>query len=200
AEYGRSLLDSPHKIVLAPTVNLPFGEGRHWLNHGGVVAAIIGGWSVNAATTLQSGFPMGVSQQVLTTTSVLYGGATRPDLVAGVPIVLSDITQRIQSSPTNNLYLNAAAFTTSAATTFGNEPRILPGVYSPWRNNTDLGINKSVGLPWNTHAQFRIEVLNLFNQVEWAAPASSFGSSSFGQITTQANNARTIQFTVRYQF
>ena len=27
-EYGRSLLDSPHKIVLAPTFNLPFGEGK----------------------------------------------------------------------------------------------------------------------------------------------------------------------------
>ncbi len=27
-EYGRSLLDSPHKVVLAPIFQLPFGEGK----------------------------------------------------------------------------------------------------------------------------------------------------------------------------
>ncbi len=32
AEYGRSLLDSPHKLVVSPIIRLPFGEGRRWLN------------------------------------------------------------------------------------------------------------------------------------------------------------------------
>jgi hypothetical protein len=44
-------------------------------------------------------------------------------------------------------------------------------------------------------------VLNLFNQVQWAAPASAaLGNSSFGQITNQANNMRMIQFTLRFVF
>src|SRR4029078_3418289 len=30
-EYGRSLLDSPHKLVIAPTVSLPFGHGKQFL-------------------------------------------------------------------------------------------------------------------------------------------------------------------------
>jgi hypothetical protein len=43
--------------------------------------------------------------------------------------------------------------------------------------------------------------LNLLNTVQWAAMASSqVGNSSFGQITTQANNMRMIQFTVRFQY
>ena len=46
-----------------------------------------------------------------------------------------------------------------------------------------------------------MEVLNLLNLVQWAAPASSaFGNSSFGQITNQANNMRMMQFTARFQF
>jgi trimeric autotransporter adhesin len=200
--YGRSLLDSPHKIVIAPTVNLPFGEGRRWLNHGGLMASLIGGWSVNVSTTLQSGFPIGVTQQVTTTggNSFLFGGTVRPDIVPGVPFILPDITSRITNSVTDNQYLNPAAFTASAANSLGNEPRLLPGAYSPWRDNTDLGVNKSVGLPGNTHAQIRLEVLNLFNEVQWAAPSTSFGSSTFGQISSQANNARMLQFTLRYQF
>jgi hypothetical protein len=43
-------------------------------------------------------------------------------------------------------------------------------------------------------------VLNLFNQVQWAAPGSMFRSATFGQISSQANNARMVQFTARYQF
>jgi hypothetical protein len=47
----------------------------------------------------------------------------------------------------------------------------------------------------------RVEVLNLLNLVQWAAPASSaFGNASFGQITNQANNMRMVQFTLRFQF
>jgi hypothetical protein len=52
-----------------------------------------------------------------------------------------------------------------------------------------------------TAATVRLEVLNMFNIVQWAAPASSaFGNSSFGQITAQANNMRMVQFTLRFQF
>jgi hypothetical protein len=47
----------------------------------------------------------------------------------------------------------------------------------------------------------RMEVLNIFNIVQWASPASSaFGNSSFGQLTNQANNMRMIQFTIRFSF
>jgi hypothetical protein len=209
-EYGRSLLDSPHKVVISPTINLPFGQGRKWLNNGGILATFFGGWTATTSTTLQSGFPMGVTQQVIAVggNNFLFGGSVRPDLVPGVPILVpGDITDRIVNStlpggsPTDNLYLNPAAFTTSAATSLGNAPRILPGAYSPWRNNTDLSVAKTVGLPWNTHGTVRLEVLNLFNQTQWAALASSaFGASNFGQVTSQANNARMLQFTFRYQF
>ena len=52
-----------------------------------------------------------------------------------------------------------------------------------------------------TNLNARIEVLNMFNIVQWAAPASNaFGNSSFGQITNQANNMRMVQFTLRFQF
>ena len=103
----------------------------------------------------------------------------------------------------DNLYLNKAAFTLAPTNTFGNAPRILPGVYSPWRNNVDLGIGKNVHTGGHTSASVRIEALNLFNIVQWAGlgtAGSSFGNSSFGQITAQANNMRMLQFTMRFQY
>jgi hypothetical protein len=44
-------------------------------------------------------------------------------------------------------------------------------------------------------------VLNVFNQVQWAAPASTaFGNASFAQINNQANNMRMTQITLRVAF
>ena len=199
-EYGRSLLDSPHKIVLAPTLNLPFGQGRRWANQG-LADALLGGWSITTVVTFQSGFPIGVSQNE-TTTSFLFGGTLRPNLVEGVDaIVAGDVTDRIRANVTDNLYLNKAAFSATPVNRYGNAPRILPGVLSPNRNNVDLSISKNVRTGGQTSASARIEVLNLMNQVQWAAPSSSaLGNSSFGQINSQANNMRMVQFTFRFQF
>ena len=198
-EYGRSLLDSPHKVVIAPTVMLPFGEGKKFLTSG-AGAAILGGWSITPAITLQAGFPLGVSQNV-TGTAFLYGGTLRPNIVPGVDLLSAgDITDRISSNTTDNLYYNKAAFVNAALNGFGNAPRTI-GVYSPWRNNVDVSVSKNVKTSRGTSATVRLEVLNMLNIVQWAAPASSaFGNSSFGQITTQANNMRMIQFTLRFQF
>ncbi len=201
SEYGRSLLDSPHKLVIAPTVMLPFGAGKKLLSNSTLGDALLGGWSITPVVTVQSGFPIGVSQNQ-PSQSFLFGNGLRPNLVPGQDfLVAGDITDRITGNTSDNLYLNKAAFTQAPVNTFGNAPRILPGIMSPWRNNVDLGIGKNVRTPGGTSASVRLEVLNLFNIVQWAAMASSqFGNSSFAQITNQANNMRMVQFTVRFQF
>jgi hypothetical protein len=199
--YGRSLLDSPHKLVIAPTVMLPFGQGKKYLSNSTIGDAILGNWSITPVVTVQSGFPIGISQ-LQSGQSFLFGNGIRPNVVPGQDfLVPGDITDRITANTSDNLYLNKAAFSTAANNTFGNAPRILPGVMSPWRNNVDLGVSKSVGTGRGTSVRINIEVLNMFNIVQWAAMASSqFGNSAFGQITNQANNMRMVQFTARFQF
>ncbi len=199
-EYGRSLLDSPHKVVLAPTFNLPFGAGKaHFTS--GLAGALLGGISITPVVTFQSGFPIGVSQNV-PGQSFLFGGTLRPNLVEGQDILAAgDITERIRANTTDNLYLNRAAFQAVPINRFGNAPRVLPGVYSPWRNNMDLSVSKNVRTGASTSASIRLEVLNVLNTVQWAAPTSgAFGIATFAQITNQANNMRMIQLTVRFGF
>jgi len=199
-EYGLSLLDSPHKVVIAPTLNLPFGAGHKWAQSG-LADAFFGGWSVTTVVTYNSGFPIGVSQNV-NGTQFLFGGTLRPNIVDGQDLLVpGDITERIRENTSDNLYLNKAAFSATPLNRFGNAPRTLPGVRSPWRNNVDLSVSKNVQTGGPTSLSLRLEVLNVFNQVQWAAPASAaFGNSSFGQITNQANNMRMVQATVRFQF
>ena len=180
---------------------LPFGEGHKYMANSRLADLLLGGWSITPVATLQSGFPLGVSQNVTTSNTFLFGGTPRPNIVPGQPILASgDITSRINANVNDNVYYNLAAFTAAPANQFGNAPRTL-GVYSPWRNNIDLSVSKQVKTSHGTAATVRLEVLNMFNIVQWAAPASSaFGNSSFGQITAQANNMRMVQFTLRFQF
>jgi len=211
AEYGRSILDSPHKVVIAPTFLLPFGEGAKFLSDNRVANILLGGWSITPVVTFLSGFPIGVRQEVTAAQTFLMGGCgtvtacagnPRPNVVPGADFgVDGDITDRIRDDVNDNLYLNKAAFTTSPANQFGNSPRLLPGVMSPWRNNVDLSVGKNIGTGGSTSATVRLEVLNLLNQVQWAAPASTaFGNSSFAQINNQANNMRMVQITLRFAF
>ena len=201
-EYGRSLLDSPHKVVIAPTLMLPFGENKKFLANSHLADRLLGGWSITPVITIQSGFPLGVSQNTTTANTFLFGGTLRPNIVPGQDfLVPGDITDRITANPADNLYYNKAAFSAVAANQFGSAPRTLPGVLSPWRNNVDLSVSKRIKTGGETAVSVRVEVLNMFNIVQWASPASSsFGNSSFGQINNQANNMRMVQFTARFQF
>ena len=81
AEYGRSLADTPHRLNVTSTVELPFGEGRRWVTQPGLLRAVAGGWSVTVAGFHQSGFPIRVVQQ--TNNSGLLGSGQRPNIVPG---------------------------------------------------------------------------------------------------------------------
>lgn len=67
AGRGRSLLDIPHRWVTSGTYELPFGRGKQFLNQGGIVNALLGGWKLSGIFTLQSGQPF--SPYLLTTGS-----------------------------------------------------------------------------------------------------------------------------------
>jgi hypothetical protein len=201
AEYGRSLLDSPHKLVASPIIRLPFGDGQRWLTTG-VGSALAGGWTMSFIIQMQSGFPIGVSQSNNNTN--LLGSNQRPNLVAGVdPRTEGSITDRLQANPADSLYLNPAAFSEARAGTFGDAPRLLPGVYSPWRNSTDMRIRKDIGLGAARRLSLDFEMINVFNNPWYAALGSvafSPTSGTFGRVTAQANYSRTMQFTARVSF
>jgi len=199
-DYGPSLLDMTHKIVVSPIVELPFGRGRAYLNDGGWRDYLVGGWRISLVGLIQSGFPLGVNQTPNTTN--LNGAGQRPNAVSGVdPLVPGDITDRLRANPSDNLYLNPAAFATAPAFTLGSGPRILADLRSPGRWSTDLALDKEFQLPRAMRATFRVEAINMFNTPWYTSLAStSVGAANFAQVTTQANLSRFTQFTFRLSF
>ena len=113
AEYGLSRLDSPQELVASPIIRLPFGAGERWLTSG-VGNWLEGRWTVSLVIQVQSGFPLGVSQN--TNNTNLLGAGQRPNGVPGVDILVpGDITDRLRANPDDNLYLNPAAWSQSVS-------------------------------------------------------------------------------------
>src|SRR5205823_13042171 len=54
-EYGLSSFNVPHRFVSSILYTLPFGKGQKFLNHGGIVNQVLGGWQLGTITAIQSG-------------------------------------------------------------------------------------------------------------------------------------------------
>jgi len=192
AEYSIGIIDVPHKLAVAPVVELPFGEGKKWAR-GGVANALLGGWSVSAVISLESGFLIPVAS--LTNNTNLFTRMQRPNATGIDPNTSGDRDERILDQ-----WLTAAGYTVPAASTLGTAPRTDANVRGPHRNNIDLAMAKTLRIGGDVRGEFRMEVINLTNTVKVIGPIHQVGSAGFGQIRQQSGFMRIIQFMFRTTF
>ena len=191
AEYSRSLQDVPHRVVLSPTVRLPFGEGRKWAKTG-VANVLIGGWDLSLVAMYESGFPVNVVQ--ITDNTGSFGGTQRPNWTGVDPATPGNTTDILTN------YINPAAYALAPAFTFGTGPRTDERVRTPFRTNYDLAIIKSIPIAGRLRAEFRVELLNATNNPKFVGPETRLGTAQFGTITQQAGLMRTTQLMLRLRW
>ena len=198
-EFGYSLLDTPHRVNISGTIELPFGEGKRWLSSKSPLNVVLGGWAFSAVGMYQSGFPVAGSQANINSLgSAAFGSGQRPNVVPGVA---SDI---LSGRPEDNYdracacirWLNPAAWSSAAPFTFGDAPRTDTRVRTPSQRNWDLAFQKThpVG---GKRLTVRAELINAFNNPALGGPRPGFGRVDFGQITGVGGFARTLQLMVR---
>jgi outer membrane receptor protein involved in Fe transport len=192
-EKSLASFDVPHRFVASYVLDLPFGTNRHFLaNAGPFVNRVVGGWSVSGITTLQSGFPLAFSTATNQTGS--QGGGSRPNVVSA--------NKQIKGPAQNRLtqWFNTAAFAAPPAFTFGNESRTDSTLRDDGVANYDFTLGKAVPISERVSFQFKTEVFNLFNRVQFADPGTSVGSSTYGVVSAVLGNPRLIQFSGRLSF
>jgi hypothetical protein len=194
AEYSLGILDVPHKVVIAPILELPFGEGKRWATSG-VAAQVFGGWTVSSIVTLESGFPIALVSG--TNSTQIFTRVQRANPGSGDPATSGGRSDRMQPE---GLWLNPAAYTQPANFTFGTVPRTTGDVRTPHRNNWDFVAAKDLRLGGNRRGQIKIEVLNVTNTVKVRGPVTEVGASSFGLISTQSGFMRLTQLMFRMSF
>lgn len=192
AEYSLAIVNVPSRFTSSLTYELPFGKGKAYANNSKILDYAVGGWQMNVISIFQSGFPLAVRQST-NFNSVIGTGLQRPNATGTSPGNSGSVEDRI------NGYLNPAAFSSAPAFTFGNLARTIPN-RGPGQANWDFSMFKEFKIVERVKAQFRAEALNVMNTPLFRSPNTTFGSSTFGKITSQANFPRYIQLGFRLHF
>jgi hypothetical protein len=194
AERSLAGFDTPENLVVSYVYDLPAGKGRRFLrNLPGPANALISGWGINGISMFTAGTPLSFLTVNNTTNS--FGGNQRPNVVAGCE---KSIEGSAQSRV--NAWFNTACFTAPAAFTFGNESRTDPNLRTAGIANWDFATFKDTQIRERFALQFRAEIFNLFNRVQFGAPNQTQGGATFGVVNTQAGNQRLVQLALRLKF
>jgi Carboxypeptidase regulatory-like domain len=196
AEYSQLSYNVPQRFVLSYVLDLPVGKGKRFLgNTSGVVDKAVSGWGVDGITTLQSGFPLVLTAQPTYVSSNFGAGAPRPNVVAGCSkSVPGGAVSRISN------WFNTSCFTQPSQFGFGDENRVDPQLRAGGIANSDFSIFKGTAINERFNLQFRGEIFNLFNRVQFAYPSTvccSNTNASFGVVSGQTNAPREVQFALR---
>ena len=189
-DWGPSALNVAQQLSLSGTYALPFAKSAR-----GLEGKLLGGWQLNAITTLQTGFPF---TPLIGANLSGDGDIRNPDRPSvnpsfSGPVILGRQTQ----------WFNPNAFVRPAAGTWGNLGR---GVYTgPGLADVDFSIFKNVAVSERAHFQLRAEFFNLFNRTNLGTPnATVFSgpsiSPSAGLITTLTTTPRQIQLGLKLMF
>ncbi len=149
--YADARTDRRHIFNGSFTYELPFF--RH---SGGIAEAVAGGWQVAGIVNISSGQP--VSR--ISVLSDTFRRGTFADLVGDI-----NVGERfVNGIP---YWFNPDAFAPPAAGTFGNSGRA--PFRQPGRHQWDLNFSKNFYPTDATRLQFRVELINAFDQRQWLA-------------------------------
>jgi hypothetical protein len=221
AEKAVSELDTPQALVMSFFYELPVGQGKRFMNKGGVSDRVLGGWYASTILSYKSGLPTEVYGTCNGTAGdVLYAGcettgSARVNVIAGVP----ETNKSSNFNPDTTPFWNPAAFSLAAPLTFGNEPRSLSNARTFGSRNEDVTLGKKTRLfGEKATVDFRAEFFNIFNRHIYLpsvgvpfnntfVPLGATGCNDpkqrfacgFGAITN-ASGPRTIQFALKIQY
>jgi hypothetical protein len=193
ADFAVSSQDIHQRFIMSYIYQIPFGRGRAL---GGNMSRLedtfLGGWQVNGITTIQGGTPLqiGASNSLSSFNfQTLYANTNFENAS-----LHGDIHQRLSK------YFNTADFSQPAPFMLGNGPAYYNSLRAPGLNSTDLSFFKEFHPVERLTAQFRTEMFNAFNHVQFASPDTGVTDTTFGQITSQNNTPRQIQFGLKLLF
>lgn len=171
AERGLEADHQLHRFMTSFVLPLPVGRSRRYGNGlGGLADGVLGGWNVSGIFRANTGeiFTPGLSIRV----SGSGRTADRPDLI-GNPNLGNKVNPKTG-------WWDRNAFAMPAPGTFGNSGKgILTG---PGYVGTDLAISKNFNFSEGKALQFRWEMFNAFNQVNFLSPNTTWNSPAFGTI------------------
>lgn len=229
-EYTNSDWDVRHRFTFTGDYQLPFGKGRRFLNHGGVVNELAGGWSTDLVFFALTGNPFTVGPN----NSGANGANARRAILKGDPFASGGSPDPSNTGTTcaaktrnitnwfnpcafanplpGNLIPNTQTATNPVGTPITNPALVLPfvgtarnQVYGPGYERINMSLFKNFDTFEGEYLQFRADIFNVFNTPAFGQPNGGINSNG-GQITSTRSlgqftpNSRFIQLALKYYF
>jgi hypothetical protein len=199
-DRGDADLDRRHMFIFNAIYSLP-----SFTSWGSLASNVLGDWQFNVIGSFLDGPPIEVLSGA--NTAGLRGnapGGFRPDVIAGVPIYLKNTGDKTQ-------VLNPAAFALPGVGRFGNLGR--GRIRQPATENIDFSLAKNWRVRERYSIQFRAEMFNAFNHVNFNTFVNSLdfqnlasdpnfgrpGNGNFGRANS-TRGPREIQFGFKFGF
>jgi hypothetical protein len=217
---GRSQFHVTHVMNGNLIAELPFGEGRRWLNQGGFVDRVMGGWQASTIVRWQSGAPI----SILARRGTFNRAARSSGQTARTSLSRSELKKLLGVREANgNVYwIDPAVIDPDTGRavgpdTFTNAPGFSGQVFfnpmagevgtmeilsldGPSQFLLDVAFAKRLRLWRRTGLQIRADLLNLFNTVNFWVADDDINSTTFGQIRDTTTAPRVLQFVVKFDF
>jgi hypothetical protein len=172
-----------HRFFVQSVWEMPFGAGRRYLNSGGPLNWVLGGWQLTATYTVQTG--------EFLTPSFSGSDPSNTNTIGGIPDRVGD--GNLPSSQRSiNRWFDASAFAPPPANSarFGNSGKGV--IVGPGRKAFNAGLFKSFKPVERISVRFQVTYQNVFNNANFGNPNLNISSpGAVGTITSQANREGT---------
>ena len=223
---GRAQFHVTHVVSANAIYELPFGEGRRWMDRGGILNQVLGGWQVASIVAWQSGSPItfysgrgtinrpgrsncadpiGCNTAFTTLTvdqiKALLGVHKVGDKIYWIdPKVIDTATGRAVGA--DNL-ANAPGFAgqvffNPVAGDVGNLPIL--AFDGPSQFRIDLALSKRFRFLQRYGIEFKGEAFNLTNTPSFFRGDIDINSTTFGRLTSVNVASRVVQLSLRFDF
>jgi len=219
-DYKRLSDDQTHRFVTNALYDLPFGNGRRYMNGiPGVLNQVIGGWTLGGIFTWSTRPPFYITSGRTSFNTTAAGSADgNPAQLLGMTFEEFKKNVGIYRTPGGifwfnpemlNITYNAAGQVTGstlkpgllgqpAPGTFGNFP--VNSLNSGKYYNVDMSLTKRFPITERVRFELKTTFINVLNNANFAFGTTQFDSTSFGRITGTSGSARVIHFLGNLKF
>jgi hypothetical protein len=217
----RADYDQTHTFNMNGIYQLPFGKGKMFLNNGGVVDKVFGGWEISGLMQWTSGAPITFTDTRGTLNRNGRSARQTPNTnltndelraLSGIfeengkiyfinPSVINPVTGRASEGFGTTAFAGQAFFNTNAGETGNMARNVIDG---PGYFNINAALLKNIRFGETMRLQLRAEAFNLLNNVNFTFATAgeqrqAITSTTFGQVT-DTTPPRRIQFALRFEF
>ncbi|MPY90281.1 MAG: TonB-dependent receptor plug domain-containing protein [Luteitalea sp.] len=157
-----SNFDRTHNLQITNISELPFGRGKRFLNDGGWVSALLGGWQLNSTLSFYTGTPFSVTAGGASLNAP--GNSQRADQVK--PTV-----QKLGGIGPGQAYFDPLAFAPVNEARFGTAG--FNTLRGPGVANWDFGVFRNFSIKEGWNLQFRMDSFNVTNTPHFNNPGAN---------------------------